>query len=145
MVAVGVQREHADALSVAAEDADLIVAVAVPVANHDLVAGQAENKCRITTVDRAVAVGVENEFADAVDVAEDADVVLTVAVPVADDRHVTGLTEVVDRVARIVDLIVIRVENPRAVAEDADLIRRVRSRYGGRRGRHGWGWRRRGD
>src|SRR5437764_686627 len=73
-VAVGVQREDADARAVVAEDADLVAAVAVPVADDDRVVGQPEVERRVAGVQHAVAVGVEDELADAADVAEHADV-----------------------------------------------------------------------
>ena len=78
-----------------AEDADFVLAGAVPVADDDAVGGQAEGEGLVAGVHDVVAVGVEDELAgDAVGGgAEDADVGHAVAVPVADDGLVAGLAE----------------------------------------------------
>ena len=69
--------------------ARVVGAVAVPVADDRLVARAAELEDLVLGVDLAVAVGVDDPLAGAVD----ADLVDAVAVEVADDRHVAGLAE----------------------------------------------------
>src|SRR5262249_52405739 len=89
-VFVGVEDELAsDAVGGGAEDADVGDAVAVPVADHRLVAGLAEGE-RLAGVEGAVAVEVEVPGA----VAEVADVGVAAAGPVAGHADHTGRAEV---------------------------------------------------
>ena len=66
------------------EEADLVAAAAVPIADDRFVAGAAELHLAILGVDAVVLVGVEDPGA----VAVDADVGDAVAVPIADDRQI---------------------------------------------------------
>ena len=104
-----------------AEDADLVLARSIPVADDNAVGSQTESKSNIARPQVVVFIGVEDEFTVAVGQrAEDAEVCLAVAVPVPDDRLVASLAEG-ERVTGQKNAAIVEIELPNTVQKVTDF------------------------